>query len=77
MRIFKPNTHSKKRMTQAEKQRWRDNLIKRLLEFGIPHRELIAVSDHRLWQMKNRYLPNIGAALSPMQKLNLPRSYLH
>lgn len=41
-------------MTKAERKKWRAKWIERLIDAGTPFRDLAGISDHELWQRKNR-----------------------
>lgn len=42
-------------MTAKERKLWRAKWIDRLIAKGVPFSELAGVSDHVLWQKKNRF----------------------
>jgi len=55
MRIFKVGR--KKPMSEKERKAWRADIIEKLMRHGVPFSQLIGITDHELWQKKNRVLP--------------------
>lgn len=49
-------------MSAAERKTWRAKWIARLMDAGMPFRDLAGITDHALWQAKNRHF-GVGGVL--------------
>lgn len=65
MRIIKPKR--KKAMSQEERKDWRSKWIERLVLAGIPLYQLAGITDHELWQKKNRHFGRGVAVAGPLR----------
>ncbi len=73
MRIFRPPVRPKRKYTKEQKAQRRSAHIAFLHDKGYSLDLLNSKSDKYLWQMRNRYGPQNGPTLAPIQR---PKSAL-